>query len=114
MRNSCFIFTSSFLTKLHRTSHAHSLVYMSVPTPDLFTAAVSNHFSPSTTCLGLVAAPTHFITNRAVTLFFDDRIYGNGSVGLALVAKEEGHELKTEFVGAKILGKFMTVTRYAR
>jgi len=68
-----------------RTSQAHSLVYMSVPKPDLFTAALSNHFSPSTTFLGLVAAPTHFITNRPVTLFFDDRVYGDGSVGLALV-----------------------------
>lgn len=91
---------------------------MTVPKPDLFTAALSNHFSPSTTFLGLVAAPTHFITNRAVTLFFDDRIHGDGSVGLALVDKEdkgaEAPELKTEFVGTQKLGKMMTVTRYAR
>src|SRR6266702_5827997 len=67
-----YLYFESFLTRLPRTSKAHSLVYMSVPKPDLFTAALSNHFSPSTTFLGLVAAPTHFITNRPVTLFFDD------------------------------------------
>ena len=100
-----------------RTSKTHSLVYVSVPKPDLFTAALSNHFSPSTTFLGLVAAPTHFITNRPVTLFFDDRIYGDGSVGLALVEKDKKRqvlELETEFVGSQKLGEIMTVTRYAR
>ena len=111
------ISTSDFFNTVLRTSKAHSLVYMSVPKPDLFTAALSNHFSPSTTFLGLVAAPTHFITNRPVTLFFDDRIYGDGSVGLALVEKEDQKpqvpELETEFVGSQKFGKIMTFTRYA-
>ena len=52
-----------------------------------------------------------------MTLFFDDRIYGDGSVGLALVEEDEKQqvpELETEFVGAQKLGKIMTVTRYAR
>lgn len=95
---------------------------MTIPHPDSFTQALSDYFSPSTsvaTSLGLVAAPTHFVTGRDVTLFFDDRIYGNGTVGLALVNSKDEKEksaphVVTEFVGLERLGKKMIVTEQVR
>ena len=91
---------------------------MTVPHPDLFTSALSDFFSSSTSSplsLGLVAAPTHFDTGRDVTIFFDDKIYGNGTVGLALMRSEDDTEVSpkvtTEFIGLQKLGEKMTVTR---
>lgn len=40
---------------------------------------------PKATKVGLVAAPTPFITGRPVTLFRNQSIYGSGAVGLALL-----------------------------
>jgi hypothetical protein len=91
---------------------------MTINHPDVFTLALSDFFSSSTsstTSLGLVAAPTHFVTGRDVTIFSDDQIYGNGTVGLALVKSEDNQEVlpkvTTEFIGLQKLGETMTVTR---
>jgi hypothetical protein len=93
---------------------------MTMPHPDLFTSALSDFWSSSkssSTSLGLVAAPTHFVTGRPVTLFSDDKIYGNGTVGhLALMRSEDNAEdappkITTEFIGMQELGGRMVVTR---
>jgi hypothetical protein len=106
-------------SRLHRPSEIHTLLYMTTPHPDLFTSALSDFWSSSkssSTSLGLVAAPTHFVTGRPVTLFSDDKIYGNGSVGLALMKSEDNAEdappkITTEFIGMQELGGRMVVTR---
>jgi hypothetical protein len=52
-----------------------------------------------------------------VTLFCDDKIYGDGAVGLALLQGEQGTkvpEVRTEFVGVQRLGGRMTITRFVR
>jgi hypothetical protein len=91
---------------------------MTIRHPDLFTLALSDFLSStsSATGLGLVAAPTHFLTGRDVTIFSDDKIYGNGTVGLALVKADDHKEeplpkVTTEFIGLQKLGERMTVTR---
>ncbi len=63
---------------------AMQLLYMSVPQFIHISA-----FRSTSTCLGLIAAPTHFVTGRVVTLFFDERIFGDGAVGLALLQGEQ-------------------------
>jgi len=92
---------------------------MTIHHPNDFTLALSDFLSSSTSShisLGLVAAPTHFETGRDVTVFSDDKIYGNGTVGLALVKSEDDEkgtlpEVTTEFIGLQELGKRMIVTR---
>ncbi|KAF9522721.1 hypothetical protein CPB83DRAFT_864011 [Crepidotus variabilis] len=94
-------------------SDVHSLLHMSVLHPDLFLEGLSAGL-PSTTTLGLYASPTHFITGRPVTLFLDDRIYGEGSVGVALLRDNDNEAAiptsSTEFLEAKKLAEPMTVT----
>jgi hypothetical protein len=57
------------------------------------------------------------VTGRPVTLFSDDKIYGNGTVGhLALMRSEDNAEdappkITTEFIGMQELGGRMVVTR---
>jgi len=105
--------------RLDRPSKIHTLLYMTINRPDSFTVALSDFLSSSTSSpmsLGLVAAPTHFETGRDVTIFSDDKIYGNGTVGLALVKSEDDEkgtlpEVTTQFIGLQELGKRMTVTR---
>jgi hypothetical protein len=92
---------------------------MTIAHPDLFTSALSDFLSLSTsnsTSLGLVAAPTQFVTGRDVTLFLDDKIYENGTVGLTLLKSEDEKDerlpkVTTEFIGLQKLGERMTVTR---
>ena len=50
-----------------------------------------------------------------MTLFCDEKIYGDGAVGLALLQEEQGAtvpEVRTEFVGVQRLGRRMTITRF--
>ena len=115
MPSSLQIFFFSLTDQLDRPSEIHTVLYMTIPHPDLFTQALSDHFSLSTstaTSLGLVAAPTHFVTGRDVTLFFDDRIYGNGTVGLTFLNSKgkQVPDVLTEFVGLERLGGEMVVT----
>jgi hypothetical protein len=92
---------------------------MTIHHPHLFTVALSDFLSSSTSypmSLGLVAAPTQFDTGRDVTIFSDDKIYGNGTVGLALTKSEDNGEetlpkVTTEFIGLQKLGERMAVTR---
>ncbi|CAA7268452.1 unnamed protein product [Cyclocybe aegerita] len=85
-----------------------TLLHFSNPHPDDFTQTLT-HNLPRSTTLGLIAAPTNFITGRDVTLFFDGKIYSEGSVGVALL-KDQKTRTKTDFLGVKRLSGPMTVT----
>jgi hypothetical protein len=69
----------------------------------------------TTTQLGLVAASTHFISGRPVTLYRDGSFFGEGAVGVALL-KEKTNENKiisahVDFLGIRRLSGSLTVTR---
>jgi len=99
----------------NRLSEIHTVLHMSVPQPDLLTQTLSENV-PSATTLGLIAAPTHFVTGRGVTLFFDGEIYGEGAVGLALLKDKRAGGVpkqRTEFHGLHKLSSPLTVTRSA-
>ena len=73
---------------------------------------------PSTTTqLGLIAASTHFISGRPVTLYRDGSFFSDGAVGVALL-KEKTNEKKmvsahVDFLGIRRLSGSLTVTRWA-
>ncbi|KAJ3501111.1 hypothetical protein NLJ89_g9487 [Agrocybe chaxingu] len=85
-----------------------TLLHFSNPHPDDFTQTLT-HNLPRATTLGLIAAPTNFVTGRDVTLFFDSKIYSQGSVGVALL-KGQKTRTKMDFFGVKRLSGPMTVT----
>ena len=69
----------------------------------------------TTTQLGLLAASTHFISGRPVTLYRDGSFFGEGAVGVALL-KEKTNENKlvsarVDFLGIQRLSTSLTVTR---
>ena len=69
----------------------------------------------TTTKLGLVAASTHFISGRPVTLYRDGSFFGVGAVGVALL-KEKANKNKivsahVDFLGIRRLSESLTVTR---
>ncbi|KIM42290.1 hypothetical protein M413DRAFT_27082 [Hebeloma cylindrosporum] len=105
-------------------SQIETLLTFSSPYPDKLTHTISKYlFSsisnthPSTyphyACL--IAAPTHFVTGREVTLILDGEIYGEGAVGVAFLRREQATEVteprsRVEFLGVKRLSKPMSVT----
>ncbi|KAF5318778.1 hypothetical protein D9619_010756 [Psilocybe cf. subviscida] len=92
-----------------------TLLTLSSPHPDALTSTFSEYLNKQATAssLTLIAAPTHFITGRGVTLFMDGEILGDGAIGLAFLRNEgqtEPPTWKSEFLGARKLSNSMTIT----
>ena len=72
----------------------------------------------TTTQLGLIAASTHFISGRPVTLYRDGSFFGEGAVGIALLRQtnEEKKRVSShlDFLGIRKLSGPLTVTRWAK
>ncbi|KAF8799701.1 hypothetical protein BYT27DRAFT_7342790, partial [Phlegmacium glaucopus] len=70
---------------------------------------------PSTTTqLGLIAASTHFISGRPVTLCRNDSFFGDGAVGVALLKRTNESKMvsfRVDFLGTQKLSGPWTVTR---
>lgn len=69
---------------------------------------------PTTTQLGLIAASTHFISGRPVTLYRDGSFYGDGAVGIALLKQPNENKIvssRVDFLGIRKLSEPLTVTR---
>ncbi|KAF8799705.1 hypothetical protein BYT27DRAFT_7342793 [Phlegmacium glaucopus] len=70
---------------------------------------------PSTTTqLGLIAASTHFISARPVTLCRNDSFFGDGAVGVALLKRTNESKMvssRVDFLGTQKLSGPLTVTR---
>ncbi|PPR03342.1 hypothetical protein CVT24_012582 [Panaeolus cyanescens] len=99
--------------ELQKASDISHLIYFTAPHPTQLTTALSSHL-PHATCLGLVAAPTHFITGRAVSLFMNGKIYDSGAVGLAFKRPTESQsrvKCETTFAGFQRLSNPMLVTQ---
>lgn len=102
-----------------RLSQVQALFTLSAPHPDALTSVLANNL-PTTPSLTLIAAPTHFITGRGVTLFMDGRIFGEGAIGIALLnqhqtvdeTKAQKPTCSTDFIGMRRLSGQMTVTRF--
>ncbi|KAF8899808.1 hypothetical protein CPB84DRAFT_1681063 [Gymnopilus junonius] len=102
-----------------QSSRIKALFSLSAPYPDTLTSVLANTL-PNVPSLTLIAAPTHFITGRGVTLFMDGRIFGEGAIGLALLDepltvdgnKAEKITCSTDFIGMRRLSGPMTVTRF--
>ncbi|KDR72541.1 hypothetical protein GALMADRAFT_142864 [Galerina marginata CBS 339.88] len=100
-----------------KPNNIRALLSFSSSHPDSFTRSLSMHL-PNSPSLTVIAAPTHFITGRGVTLFLDGRIYDDGAIGLALLKNaeavgqtaEEGPAFRTEFLNVRRLSGPMTVT----
>ena len=106
-------------------SQIETMLTFSSPHPDKLTRTISRYLLSSTSnahppayphyaCL--IAAPTHFVTGREVTLIMDGEIYGEGAVGVAFLRPEQAKisepRSRTEFLGVKILSRPMSVTRW--
>jgi len=106
-------------------SQIKTILTFSSPHPDKLTRTMSKYLLssisnthppayPHYACL--IAAPTHFVTGREVTLILDGEIYGEGAVGVAFLrhkqAKISEPGPRTEFLGVKILSRPMSVTRW--
>ncbi|KAF8962282.1 hypothetical protein BDZ97DRAFT_1920569 [Flammula alnicola] len=120
--------TLSLLPESLRTvERIQTLLTLSSPHPDMLMRTLSEYLSSSNqgqnlaTSLTLVAAPTHFVTGRGVTLFMDGQIFGEGAIGVAFLRDDDvsrqkenigdsGPTFRTQFLGVKRLSGPMTVT----
>ena len=67
---------------------------------------------PTTAQLGLIAASTHFISGRPVTLCRDGSFFGEGAVGIAIL-KQTNKTVSShvDFLGIRKISEVLTVTR---
>ncbi|KAF8156977.1 hypothetical protein B0H34DRAFT_657786 [Crassisporium funariophilum] len=93
-------------------NHIDSLIFLSDLHPEGLCQSL--HTLPRTRKLGLIAASTHFITARPVTLFQNTSIFGEGALGLALLTdgkkNQQASTSHVYFQGVRKLADPMTVT----